>query len=129
MNIINRNLTINVDNARRIAECIAGCRIELNPFEIGALANPFHPGFTLRCVLLGIDPGPDTVIFSYPRVKTFNNITDIISVDQVFTDVLSFNILNEDANGADEIRAQFTLVDNSNGQREIRRSNLVQLVL
>lgn len=129
MNIINRNLTINVDTARRNAECIAGCRIELNPFEIGALANPFHPGFTLRCILLGIDPGPDPVIFNYPRVKVFNNITGIISIDQVFTEVLSLEILNEDTTGADEIRAQFTLVDNSNGQSVIRRSNLIQLVL
>ncbi len=129
MVIRNRSLVINQNVANDIGECIASCKVELNGFELAALANPFHPGFRLRCVLEAVDPGPDPVIFSYPRSKTFHGPLDVFQLDQVFTADLSLDLLNEDVNGADEIRARFTLVDLSNGNNVIRRSSTLSLAL
>ena len=127
MNIINRNLTIVQNPANKTAKCTAGCTVTLDAFETASLLIPGFPGFRLSCVLLGIDPGPDDTLFIYPRSKKFTNILDITGVNQVFEDDLSFSILNEDANGADEIRAEFTLINLSTGQSRVRRSNQVQM--
>jgi len=129
MNIVNRILTLNQNVANGTVECIAGCRVELNAPEIIGLAIPGNPGFTLRCVLEGVDVGPDPVIFTFPLSRTFNNPVNILDADDIFTSTVSTDILDEDANGADEIRAVFTLVNNSNGQRVRRRSERVQIVL
>ncbi|VVN23251.1 hypothetical protein PS639_04402 [Pseudomonas fluorescens] len=128
--ITNRALTLNQNAATALIECIAGCTVELNALETGALLNPLHPGFRLRCVLVGDDPGPtDPVIFTYPRSMTFRNIVNMLNVNQVFTEILGADLLNEDVNGLDEIRAIFTLTDLSNGQSVIRRSPRVQIAL
>ncbi len=129
MIIKNRNLTINQKVANDTAICIAACTVEFNPLEIGALANPFHPGFRLTCVLEAADPGPDPVIFTYPRTKTFRGLLEVFQFDQVFEEELSLDLLNEDVSGFDEIRARFTLVDRSNGRSVTRSSPIVSLSL
>jgi hypothetical protein len=128
MNITKRKLTLNVDTATEIVQCVAGCHIDLNALETGALLNPLHPGFRLRCVLLGRDPGPDEVIFTYPVVKTMNLVENILGQNHVFTADVSVSILDEDTTGNDEICARFTLVDLSNGQSVVRISNRVDMV-
>ena len=127
MRILNRNLTLVVDTATDTVNCVAGCTVELNAFETASLLVPGTPGFRLRCVLLGCDqsPNPDDTIFTYPRTKNFTNITEILNVNQVFEADVSPDVLNEDTNGADEIRAQFTLINRSNGQSVVKRSNRV----
>lgn len=127
MKITNKNLTLTEDTGTDTVNCVAGCRVELDPFETASLALPNTPGFRLRCVLLGIDVGPDDTVFSYPRSKTFTRVVDILDVNQVFDADVSTDILNEDANGADEIRAEFTLINRSTGQSVVRRSNAVQM--
>jgi hypothetical protein len=129
MNIVNRVLTLNQLTDTRTVECIAGCRVELTALEIAGLANPFNRGFTLRCVLLAGDPGPDPVIFTFPLVRTFRNVADILDADDLFREELSEELLDEDARGADEIKAMFTLVNNDNGQSVRRRSPRVTIVL
>jgi hypothetical protein len=62
-------------------------------------------------------------------VRTFTNPLNILDADDIFTSTVSEEILNEDANGADEIRARFTLVNNSNGQSLTKESPMVQIVL
>jgi len=129
MNIVNRALTLNRIVANQTVECIAGCRVELDAFEIAGLTIPGNPGFRLRCVLEGVDVGPDAVIYTYPRSRTFTSPQDLLNVDHVFTEVVSQDILNEDVNDSDEIRAVFTLVNLSTGQSRIRRSPRVDIVL
>jgi hypothetical protein len=130
MNIINRKLTLNQDVSTRQIECIAGCKVTLNEFEAAALLNPWHGGFTLKCVLVGDDPGsPDPVIFTFPMVRRFRNILDILNADDLFKQTLSSEIINEDVNGTDEIRAVFTLVDESSGKSVVKRSNQVEIAL
>lgn len=129
MIIKNRNLTINQNVAEDTATCIAACTIEFNPLELGALANPFHPGFRLTCVLEADDPGTNSVIFTYPRVKTFRGLIEVFQLDQVFEAELSLDLLNEDVRGSDEIKARFTIVDRSNGRSVIRKSSKVVLSL
>jgi hypothetical protein len=129
MNIVNRVLTLNQNVANGTVECIAGCRVELNAFEIAGLAMPGNPGFTLRCVLVGEDPGPDPVIFTYPFSRTFKDVLAILDADDIFRQDVSVDILDEDAGGVDEIRAMFTLVNNSNGQTVRRRSPKVTIAL
>ena len=125
MRILNRKLTLVEDPATGIVNCLAGCTVELNALETASLLNPFHPGFRLSCVLLGIDPGPDTTLFHFED-RIFNNIVQIAGLNQVFEKNLGKVVLNEDVSGPDEIRAQFTLSDRSNGQSVVRRSNVVQ---
>lgn len=131
MNIVNRVLTLNQNVANGTVDCIAGCRVELTAFELAGLTIPGNPGFTLRCVLEADDPGTasDEVLFTFPFSRTFNNPLNILDADDIFTSTVSVDILDEDANGADEIRARFTLVNNSTGQRVIRRSPRVTIVL
>ncbi len=131
VNITNRVLTLNQNVANGTVDCVAGCRVILTPFELAALAIPGNPGFTLRCVLIADDPGElsDEVLFTFPLSRTFNNPLNLINADNVFTSTVSIDLLNEDTNGADEIRARFTLINNSTGQRVIRRSRQVQIVL
>jgi hypothetical protein len=129
MNIVNRVLTLNQNVANGTVECIAGCRVELNAFEIAGLGVPGNPGFTLRCVLEGVDVGPDAVIFTFPLSRTFTTPLDILDADDIFRSTVSVDILDEDANGPDEIRAVFTLVNNSTGQRVVRRSATENIVL
>jgi hypothetical protein len=105
--------------------CLAGCRVELNGLETASLLNPFHPGFRLSCVLVGVDVGPDDTLFNYGD-RFFHNIGQIVGLNQVFEESLSEVVLNEDVSGVDEIRAEFTLIDRSNGQRVVRRSNVVE---
>ena len=130
MNITNRVLTLNQNVANGTVECIAGCRVELNAFEAASLAIPGNPGFTLRCVLEADDPGSssDEVLFTYPLVIPINALA-LIGTDHVFRSTVSVDILDEDANGADEIRARFRLSNNSNGQKVTRRSPRVVIVL
>jgi len=127
--IVNRVLTLNRNVANGTVDCIAGCRVELNAFELLGLGVPGNPGFTLKCVLRAQDPGPDAILFTFPFVRTFNNPLNILDADDIFTSTVSEEILNEDTNGADEIRARFTLVNNSNGQSLIKESPMVQIVL
>lgn len=131
MNIVNRSLTLNQNVANSTVECIAGCTVELTAFELAGLAVPFNPGFTLSCVLEANDPGSDSdeVRFTFPFPVTFNNPLKILDSDDIFRDTVGEAILNEDVRGADEIRARFTLVNNSTGQRVIRRSPSVTIVL
>jgi hypothetical protein len=128
MRIVKRKLTINEDSATNLAECIAGCRVELNAFESASLAIPNAPGFTLSCRLRGGDPGPDPLIFTYPRSKTFTNLLDLINTDHVFRETLSMELLDEDTtgDGIDEIKAVFTLVNNSTGASMNRNSNRIE---
>lgn len=127
MNITKRKLTLNVNAAEQTVRCISGCHIDLNALETAALLNPFHPGFQLRCVLLGCDPGADPVVFTYPIVKKMNVVENITGQNHVFTHDVSTAILDEDTTGNDEIRARFTLVDLSNGQSVVRTSNRVDM--
>lgn len=122
MRIVNRVLTLNPNVGNGTVECIAGCRVELNAFEIAGLALPGNPGFTLRCFLEGVDVGPDPAIFTFPLSRTFSNPLNVLDADDIFRSTVSTDILDEDSNGADEIRAVFTLVNNSNGQRLRKRS-------
>jgi len=127
--IVKRKLTLVQNTAAHTVKCTAGCQVELNPLEAASLLNPLHPGFRLRCVLIGIDPGTDPVIFTYAKSKNFKSITDLAGLNQVFEDDLSTDILNEDPNGTDEIRARFTLIDLSNGQSVTKTTNLVEMAL
>jgi hypothetical protein len=74
---------------------------------------------------LGIDPGPDATLWNFGD-RNFNNIAQIAGLNQAYQDTFAKAMLNEDVSGLDEIRAQFTLLDRSNGQSVIRRSNVVQ---
>ena len=131
MNIINRALTLNQNVANQTIECIAGCRVTLTLEELAGLANPFNPGFTLSCVLLAGDPGPDPVIFTFPLVqnRVFRTPADITFPDHVFRATVGVGILNEDTSGADEIKARFTFVNNANGAAMTRRSPRITIVL
>src|SRR6185436_8348917 len=112
MRILNRVLTLTENPATGNVNCVAGCKVELNALETASLLNPFHPGFRLSCVLLGIDVGPDTTLFNYGD-RFFHNIVQILGLNQVFEVNLSKVVLNEDVAGLDEIAAEFTLRDNS----------------
>jgi hypothetical protein len=90
---------------------------------------PGNRGFTLRCVLQAVDPGPDTVVFTFRYPKYFQASADILAPDAVFQDVVSMAILNEDRNGPDEIRAVYTLVNNTNGTRVVRRGGTHTIAL
>jgi hypothetical protein len=125
MRILNKTLTFVEDPATSNVRCLAGCRVELNGLETTSLLNPFHPGFRLSCVLVGIDPGPDATLFNYGD-RFFHSIEQILGLDQVFEQSLSKVVLNEDVSGVDEVRAEFTLSDRSNGQSVVRRSNVVE---
>jgi hypothetical protein len=131
MNIVNRALTLNQNVGNDVIECIAGCTVELTAFEVAGLAVPLNPGYTLSCVLEANDPGSDSdeVRFTFPLPVTFDNPLKILDSDDIFRATVGTQILNEDANGADEIRARFTLVNNSTGRRVIRRSASVTIVL
>lgn len=129
MNIVNRVLTLNQNVANQTVECIAGCRVELDALEIAGLAIPGNRGFRLRCVLEGVDVGDDRVLYTFPRSMTFTSAADLLNADHVFTEVISQDILDEDVNDTDEIRAVFTLVNLSTGQSRIRRSPRVDIVL
>jgi hypothetical protein len=125
MRILNRTLTLTDVPQRQTVRCHAGCRVELNALETASLLNPFHPGFRLECVLLGIDVGPDTSIWNFGD-RNFNDIAQIAGLNQTFEEEFSKVMLNEDVSGVDEIAVEFTLTDRSNNQRVIRRSNVVQ---
>lgn len=127
MEIKNRQLTINQQLAENNAECIARCTVELNALETLSLANPWHPGFRLSCVLEAEDPGPNPVLYTYPRRKTFRGVIDVTQMEQMFEVVIDLDILNEDIGGPDEVRAKFTLEDRSNGRSVTRRSPVVNL--
>jgi hypothetical protein len=124
MRILNRSLTMVEDPATGNVNCLSGCKVELNALETASLANPFHPGFRLSCVLVGVDPGPNATLFNYGD-RFFHGIEQIFGLNQVFEQSLSRVVLNEDISGVDEIRAEFTLSDRSNGQSVVRRSNIV----
>ncbi len=128
MRIVNRVLTLNPNVANGLVECIAGCRVELDAFEIAGLAIPGNPGFRLTCFLEAVDRGPDRPLFTYPRSKTFFSALDLLNADQVFTEMLSEDRLDEDS-GEDDIRAVFTLVNRSTGRSLIRRSPIVQILI
>jgi hypothetical protein len=123
--ILNRTLTITDIPERNAVRCLAGCTVELNALETASLLNPLHPGFRLSCVLVGIDVGPDATLVNYGD-RFFNNIVQIAGLNQAFEIELGRAALNEDVSGVDEIRAEFTLSDRSNGQSVVRRSNIVE---
>jgi hypothetical protein len=125
MRILNRTLTLTDVPQRQMVHCLAGCRVELNALETASLLNPFHPGFRLQCVLLGIDVGPDTSLWNFGD-RNFNDIAQIAGLNQTFEEEFSKVMLNEDVSGVDEIAVEFTLSDRSNGLSVIRRSNVVQ---
>lgn len=126
MKITNRNLTLVQNTGTDTVNCLAGCRVELNAFEAASLLVPGTPGFRLRCVLVGNDPGPaDSTVFTYPRTMRFTNIVDLLNVNQVFEDDVSDDMLDEDAPDVGEIQAEFTLINLSTGQRRVSRSNQV----
>ena len=120
-----QNSTLTDNPAKQTVLCVAGCTVELNALETASLLNPLHPGFRLSCVLVGVDVGPDTTLFNYGD-RFFHNIVQIAGLNQAYEVELSRVVLNEDVNGVDEIAAEFTLSDRSNGQRVVRRSNVVQ---
>lgn len=128
MRIVNRVLTLNPIVANGLVECIAGCRVELDAFEIAGLAIPGNPGFRLSCFLEAVDRGPDRPIYTYPRSKTYFTVADLLNFDHVFTEELSEDRLDED-NGEDDIRAVFTLVNNSTGRSVIRKSPTVHILI
>lgn len=102
--------------------------MELDIFEIAGLAIPGNPGFRLTCFLEAVDRGPDRPIFTYPRSRTFFTALDLLNADHVFTEALSEDLLDEDT-GEDDIRAVFTLVNNSTGRSVIRRSPIVHILI
>lgn len=127
MVITNMSLTVVEDPATGTANCVAGCSVGLNPLEIASLEVPVHPGFRLSCVILGIDQGIDRTLFNYPRTVSFNDATDLLRLNQAFQATLSLAMLDEDPGAAaDELRAEFTITDLSNGQSVIERSNLIE---
>lgn len=127
MNLINRRLTLNQNIAADTVECVASCRVELTALEIASFA--LGNTFTLRCVIRANDPGQDSdeVLFTYPRTRTFGALVDLLDVDQIFTEVVSRDVLDEDVGGSDEMRARFRLTDNSTGRTRQRLSPIVQL--
>ena len=125
MNIANRNLTLVEDTATGMVNCIAGCRVDLNVGETASLAVPFNQGFRLRCHLIGDDPEEDDLLFTYPKSKKFDNLLEILNVNQVFEADISSDMLNEDPNSIDEIQARFTLINLSTGESVVKRSNKV----
>ena len=127
MRILNRQLTLTEDAAKSTVECRARCTVELNALETAALANPFHPGFRLRCVLQAVDPGVTTTIFTYPRSIRIQGIGGVLNLTPQFVETIGADLLNEDANGNDEIRARFTLVDLSNSASVIGNSQAVTI--
>jgi hypothetical protein len=128
MKIRNRVLTLTPNVANDTWECVAGCRVELTPFEIAGLAIPGNPGYTLRCFLEAVDVGPDTPIFTFPKTRTFKSLVDILDADDLFKADVSSDILDEDSNGADEIRAVFVLRNNSTGNTVRQKSGTHQIV-
>lgn len=131
MNIVNRSLTLNQNVGNNTVDCIAGCTVQLTGWELLNLAAPGNPGYTLRCVLEANDPGTDSDEnrFTFPFPVTFDNPGKILDADDIFTATVGNAILNEDVSGADEIRAKFTLVNNSTGQSVTRKSSSVTIVL
>jgi hypothetical protein len=125
MRILNRKLTLVEDPATQNVNCVAGCTVELNALETASLLNPLHPGFRLSCVLVESDVGPDDTLFHFED-RFFHNIVQITGLNQKFEVNLAKTVLNEDVSGPDEIRAQFTLVDRSNGRSVVKKSNQVQ---
>ena len=126
MNIVNRVLTLNPNIANGSVECIAGCRVELDAFEIAGLGIPGNPGFRLTCFLEAVDRGPDALSL---RIRVgLSTALDLLNADHVFREQLSEDILNEDT-GEDDIRAVFTLVNNSTGRSVIRRSPTVHILI
>ena len=125
MRILNRTLTITDIPAKQNVRCLAGCKVELNALETASLLNPFHPGFRLTCVLLGIDVGPDPTLWNFGD-RLFHNITQIAGLNLAFEVEFGKVMLNEDVSGVDEIAAEFTLSDKSNGLSVVRRSPVVQ---
>ena len=124
MRIKNRKLTIVDDPATGMASCAAACDVELNALETAALANPFHPGFKLRCRLEALDPDASATVFTYPEVKTLNLVAAIIPT-QIFNANLSTELLDEDVSTTDDIRASFTLIDKSNNVSVTKVSNTI----
>ncbi len=127
MKISNAQLTLTENVAPATVECLARCSIELNALETAALANPFHPGFRVRCVLRAVDSNVTTAIFTYPRAIFIAGPGGLLNLSPQFSENLGADLLNEDLQGADEIRARFTLVDLSNGASISRNSPTVTI--
>ncbi len=127
MNITKKRLTLTEDPSTDTVECVAACHVDLTPTEIASFA--LGNSFTLRCAIRANDPGQDSdeVLFQYPRSKTFRALIDLLNVDQVFTAVVSRDLLDEDANGSDDVRARFRLKDNSTGRVKQRLSDIRHL--
>ena len=124
MNIVNLTLTLNPLTGNDTYECIAGCKADLNLGDIAAMGLIGHRGYTLSCYLEGVDvpPNPNDHLHTFTPTKRFRNVLDLADMDHVFRDELSRRVLNEDAGSNDEIRAVFTLVNNSTGETVRRRS-------
>jgi hypothetical protein len=124
MDLTTRRLTLTEDPSTDTVECVATCRVVLTAPEIASFA--LGNSFTLRCAIRANDPGQgsDEILFQYPRSKTFSGLVDLLDVDQVFTVVVSRDLLDEDANAnnSDEMRARFRLRDNSTGRVRQRLS-------
>jgi hypothetical protein len=130
MDIVNRKLTLTPNTAQDTVECVATCTVELNALETAALGNLMHPGFRLRCVLQGMDGRrltTATPIFTYPRSIRIQGPGGLLNLSCVFKETLSTDLLNEDTNGQDEIRANFTLQDRSNFASVTRHTGNVSI--
>ena len=124
MNINSMTLTLNPIAANGTYDCIAGCRADLNFGDIAQFGLGGFRGYTLSCHLEGVDvpPNPNDHLYTFLPNKTWNGVGDLLDMDHVFRAELNRSILNEDAGSNDEIRAVFTLVNNSTGETRRRRS-------
>jgi hypothetical protein len=124
MNITNRTLTLNPLTGNGTYDCIAGCKVDLNGGDVANFLNPTFRGFTLTCYLEGVDvsPNPHDHLHTFDSTKSFKGGLDLGDMDHVFRDELSRQVLNEDAGSNDEIRAVFTLINNSTGETVKKRS-------
>lgn len=124
MNIVNTTLTLNPLTGNGTYDCIAGCKVDLNMGDVAQYALLGFRGYTLTCYLEGVDvpPNPHDHLHTFDSQKNWRGAGDLIDMDHVFRDELSRQVLNEDAGSNDEIRAVFTLVNNSTGETVRKRS-------
>jgi hypothetical protein len=123
MNINSMTLTLNPLTGNGTYDCIAGCRADLNMGDVAQFALLGFGGYTLTCYLEGVDANPNDHIHTFTHQdKNWRGAGDLIDMDHVFRDQVSRLVLNEDAGSNDEIRAVFTLVNNSTGETVRRRS-------
>lgn len=124
MNITNRTLTLNPLTGNGTYDCVAGCKVDLNFGDIAQFGLVGFRGYSLTCYLEGVDvpPNPHDHLYTFAPPKHFASVLDLADMAHVFRAELNRQILNEDAGSNDEIRAVFTLINNSTGEDVSKRS-------